>query len=205
LHVFFDKAAVLYEYLALGLSPSLMLKKRTIVPPLRLVFLMWLTYWVQVTFSYDLGFLGVLPRNTYGLIGIFTAPLVHGNLTHIISNSVPLLILGIALFLFYPKVSNLVFLICYAMPSVFVWIFARNFYHIGASGLVYALAFFLIALGFFRRDTKSILVSFSVIVIYGGVLFNTSMLSSEVSWEAHVFGALVGIGTALGIHRAFST
>ena len=182
-----------------------MLAKRTIVPPLRLVFLMWLTYWVQVTFSYDFGFLGVLPREAYGLIGILTAPLVHGNLTHIISNTVPLLILGAALYLFYPRPSNLVFVICYAMPSVFVWIFGRTFYHIGASGLVYALAFFLIALGFFRRDAKSILISVAVIVIYGGVLFNTSMLSSEVSWEAHLFGALVGIGTALGIHRSFST
>jgi membrane associated rhomboid family serine protease len=180
------------------------LQYRNIIPPLRLLFLMWLVFYAEQYFKVDFAFLGVLPRNLYGLIGIATAPLIHGNLTHLLSNSLPMVTLGIALFFFYPKIAQLVFFLCYFLPGILVWIFARPFYHIGASGFVYALAFFLIFLGFFRQDNKSVLISIVVMLIYGSLIFNLNMLSPHLSWESHVFGAVVGVGIALSVKRNLS-
>lgn len=162
---------------------------------------MWLAYTIQLYYHVDLGNLGVYPRSFYGVIGIIFAPMIHGNTAHLISNTFPILILGATLFLFYPKVANLVFYVSYFLPSIFVWIFGRPFLHIGASGFVYSLALFLISTGLFRRDRKSVLIAIIIIIIYGSVLFNVSNLRNEVSWESHVFGSLVGVGIAYGIYK----
>lgn len=172
-----------------------------IVPPLRLVFFMWLIFTIQLYNPIDFGVFGVFPRTLFGLIGILTAPLIHGNTTHLLSNTFPVLFLGSTIYLFYARIAGQVFLICYFMPSIFVWLFGRPFYHIGASGLVYALALFLISMGLFRRNAKSVIISIIVILIYGGLLFNLTMLRDEISWESHVFGSVVGIGIAYGIHK----
>lgn len=90
------------------------------------------------------------------------------------------------------------------MPGIFVWIFGRPFYHIGASGFVYALALFLISIGIFRRNLKSVIISIIILFIYGGLLFNLTMLRDGISWESHLFGAIVGIGIAYGNNKTQS-
>jgi membrane associated rhomboid family serine protease len=80
-----------------------------------------------------------------------------------------------------------------------VWLFGRsNSSHIGASGVVYGLAFFLIFFGIFRRDFTSMLISIIVIMLYGGVIYGVLPTDPRVSWESHFAGALVGIYTAIG-------
>ena len=154
---------------------------------------MWVAFAIQFYLDYDLGFLGVYPKEPYGLIGIITAPLIHGSLSHIISNTFPLLFLGTTLYVFYPKVAPWVFTSCYIMTGFLVWIFGREFYHIGASGLIYGIAFFLIFLGFFRKDMKSLVISIFVLLIYGGMIYGLWSEDESVSWESHSFGAAVGI------------
>jgi len=178
-----------------------MLQGSNILPPLRLVFFMWLVFTIQSTTGIDFGFLGILPWTLSGAIGILTAPLVHGNSTHIISNTVPLLFLGITLFMFYKRHALLVFSQCYLMTNILVWIFGRSFYHIGASGLVYGLAFFLISMGFFTRKAISIVISLIVILLYGSLIYGLNPANQSISWESHLFGAIVGVGTAYGISR----
>lgn len=177
--------------------------KTSIIPPLRIAFLMWLFFAIQVYFTVDLGFLGILPRTFFGLIGIFTAPLVHGTTGHLISNTFPLLFLGMTLYIFYDRIATRVFFQCYFFTNILVWIFGRPFYHIGSSGLVYALATFLISFGIFRQNPKSIFISLTILLLYGGLIYGIFPQNLNVSWESHLLGAIVGVGNAFGMSKVF--
>jgi membrane associated rhomboid family serine protease len=161
------------------------------VIPIRLVFLMWAAFYIEIISGLPLSFLGIVPRTLFGLIGIFTAPFIHGDLLHLVSNTVPLLFLGSVLFFFYARIGSQVFLRAFFWTNILVWLFARPANHIGASGLVYALAFFLIFFGIFRRDFLSLFISVIVILLYGGVFYGILPSDPRVSWESHFAGALV--------------
>lgn len=170
--------------------------------PFRLVFLMWLFFTVQFYTSWNLFVLGVKARDLFGLVGIFMAPLIHSGFYHILSNSIPILFLGTVLFFFYNRIGNSIFWGSYFWPNVFVWLFSpRQTYHIGASGMVYSLAAFLIVFGILKREFLSLLVCVAVIAIYGSIfLYGLIPQSVSISWEAHVGGALAGLGMALYLH-----
>jgi membrane associated rhomboid family serine protease len=175
-------------------SPSVI---ESAVIPLRLVFLMWLFFYLEFLTSIPFSIYGVVPRTLLGLIGIVTSPMLHGSFLHLVSNTVPLLFLGSVLFFFYHRIGTSVFLRAYFWTNILVWFFARSANHIGASGLVYALAFFLIFFGIFRRDLASIFISIIVMLLYGGVFYGVLPTDPNVSWESHFAGALVGISTAI--------
>lgn len=177
------------------------MNKASIVPPLRFVFLMWLFFTVETTFGLDLGYMGIKPRTWDGTLGIVLAPLLHGSLWHIISNTFPMLFLGVVLYLFYRNIATQVFLQCYLFSGVLVWLFARDLYHIGASAVAYGLAGFLMSMGFFRRDLKSILITLVIIFMYGGLIYGVVPTRPGVSWEGHLFGALVGVASAYGLRK----
>lgn len=163
---------------------------------------MWVFFVIQMQSGMDLGFLGILPRTINGLIGLFTGPLIHGNVGHLVSNSVPLLFLGTVLYLFYEQIAGQVFLQCYFLTNFFVWLLGRDFYHIGASGFVYALAAFLIAMGLIQRKTVPLVIAAIVILLYGGLFYGLLPSNSQISWESHLFGAISGVGTAYGIYKS---
>jgi membrane associated rhomboid family serine protease len=171
------------------------------VVPFRLVFLMWAAFYLEVFFGLPLSAFGIFPRTLHGIIGIFTAPLIHGSVLHLVSNSIPMLFLGAVLFFFYAPIGGLVFFRAYFWTNILVWLFARPANHIGASGVVYGLAFFLIFFGFFRRDFLSIFISIVVILLYGGVFYGVLPSDPRVSWESHFSGALVGISSAITFSR----
>lgn len=163
---------------------------------------MWLFFTVETTLGLDLGYMGIKPRTWDGTLGIVTAPLLHGNLWHIVSNTFPMLFLGVVLYLFYSKIATQVFLQVYVFSGILVWLFARPLYHIGASGVAYGLAAFLMSMGFFRRDVKSIFITLVIIFMYGGLIYGVLPLREGVSWEGHLFGALVGVVSAYGLRNA---
>ncbi len=164
--------------------------------PIRLVFIMWATFVLDSVITWDLTLLGLYPRTFLGLTGILFAPMLHGNLVHLISNTFPLLFLGAVLFFFYDRVAKKVFFQCYFITNILVWVFARSSYHIGASGLVYGIAAFLISFGIFKKDFKSLIISIIILVLYGSLIYGVIPVQRGVSWESHLLGALVGIGTA---------
>ena len=86
---------------------------------------------------------GIYPRETKGLSGIISSVLIHGSWKHLFNNSIPLLILGTALFYFYRKLAMRVCVYSIIYTGILVWLGGRPSFHIGASGLVYALASFL--------------------------------------------------------------
>jgi membrane associated rhomboid family serine protease len=170
----------------------------SLVVPARFVFLLWLFYTLEFYYGWDVTLLGIFPRTLPGLIGIFTSPLIHGNLTHLISNSFPLLMLGWILYYFYPAMAASVFYRSYLATNLLVWLFAwPGHIHIGASGIVYSMASFLITFGLFKRNFKSLLISLVVFLIYGGIFYGVLPADPRISWESHLAGSLVGLGSAL--------
>ena len=166
----------------------------------RLLFLMWLSFSIEFFFGYDFGFLGIKPRSLEGIPGILFAPIIHGNLSHLISNTLPLLFLGTTLFFFYERIGRTVFLRCYFITDILVWLFSpRLSYHIGASGLVYGLSAFLIVFGLLRKNFVSLLISLVIILFYGGIFYGVLPLDPHISWESHLAGALVGTVTAFNL------
>ena len=167
------------------------------VIPFRLVFLMWLVFFLESNYGFGFSTFGIIPRTLIGLAGIFTAPLIHGSVIHLVSNTIPVLFLGAVLFFFYPVIARRVFFRAYFWTNILVWLFARPANHIGSSGVVYGLAFFLIFFGLFRRDFLSLFISVIVVLLYGSVFYGVLPTDPRVSWESHFAGALVGIGSAI--------
>jgi membrane associated rhomboid family serine protease len=154
---------------------------------------MWVINIIQFIYRLDFGGLGIHPGDKQTLIGILTAPLIHGSWEHLISNTLPMLILGIILFLTYDKIAVWVWILNYILTGALVWLFARGTsYHIGASGLVYGLASFLLFSGFFRMDIKAIAIASGVAIFYGGMVWGILPLQAGVSWESHLFGGITG-------------
>ena len=137
---------------------------------------------------------GIVPRTQKGLIGLFTAPFLHGGIRHLISNTAPLLVLLSVLHYFYPKKAVAVILFTVIFGGFLVWVFARSGNHIGASGLIYGLVAFLVVNGFLEKKGGLIMVSIAIIVLYKGLIWGIfPSVKGHVSWEGHLFGALSGI------------
>ncbi len=173
------------------------------IVPFRLVFLMWLSYFLTNVYHIGLNLPGIYPRTLKGILGILSSPLVHANYVHLLSNTIPVLFLGAMLFFYYPRIAQWVFLRSYFVTNVLVWLLGRsNTSHIGASGIVYGLAFFLIFFGIFRRDRLSIIISIVVLLFYGTMFWGLLPNDSRISWESHLFGAMVGAWTARDFRKA---
>lgn len=166
---------------------------RKLIIPLTFPILLWIIYLATYLLNISTYQLGILPRNLSGVIGIFTSPLIHGGFSHLISNTAPLIVMGFSIFYFYPKVAYKVFTIIYFGIGILVWIFAREAYHIGASGIIYGFVSFLFFSGVFRKDNRSIALALVVVFLYGGLIWGVLPVEKGVSWESHLFGALVGI------------
>jgi membrane associated rhomboid family serine protease len=164
--------------------------------PVCFILLLWIIRIGETLFSINLTHLGVLPHSLHGLVGIITAPLIHSGFSHLLSNTLPLLLLGIGILYFYPKSALKVFLCIYIVPGIFVWFFARPAYHIGASGLIYGFVSFLFFSGIIRRDTRSIALALVVTFLYGSIIWGIIPQNSGISWEYHLFGSLTGIVSA---------
>jgi len=161
-----------------------------------IVLLMWLVFFLERQIPFNPALLGIHPLHADGLLGIFTAVFVHGSYSHIISNSLPLLFLAWALFYYYPEFAGKALMLMWLTTGLWVWFFARDDYHIGASGLVYALAFFHIASALLRRVYKLMAFAMAVIFLYGGMVwgfFPELFPKERISWESHLMGAVAGL------------
>jgi len=136
---------------------------------------------------------GVFPRSLEGVLGIITTPFIHGDWKHVFNNSVPLLVLGTSLRYFYKDISKEVFLWSWLMSGLWLWAIGRPSFHIGASGIVYALASFLFFSGLIRKHTSLMAVSFVVVFLYGSMVWGIFPIKEHISWEGHLSGGLAGI------------
>lgn len=160
--------------------------------PLLLVIALWVVKGLENYFDLDLATFGILPRTLEGLRGVLFAPLLHAGYEHLVNNSIPILLLGTAVFYFYRPIAWRVFIFSYFLTSLYTWISARYNYHIGASGLVYSLFAFLLLSGFIRRHLRLIAISFLVAFFYGSLVWGVLPWDTKVSWEGHFWGFFVG-------------
>jgi len=165
----------------------------TLVYPLLLVFSMWAVLWIEVRFRINLNFLGVYPHRLDGLHGIVTAPFVHSGLEHLFNNSVPLLVLSMALFYFYRNIAWRVLLFGTILTGISTWLIGRPALHIGASGVVYMLVAFLFFKGIFSKQYQLIAIAFIVVFLYGSLLWYVFPIDPKISWEGHLSGFAVGL------------
>ena len=168
-----------------------------LVYPVFFVLSIGLIHFVQFVFEISFTQFGVYPREMKGLIGIITSPLIHGSFSHLFNNSIPILILGSALFYFYKEIAFKVTVWIYLMVGFWTWVYAREAYHIGASGLLYGLFSFLLVSGFIRRNTQLISLSFVVIFLYGSLVWGIFPIDVKISFEGHMWGFVAGIVLAL--------
>jgi membrane associated rhomboid family serine protease len=164
---------------------------------LSFVALIWLIHFLNWALDVGPGDFGVRPRQIAGLAGILLAPLMHGDFGHLLSNSLPLLILGTTMLYLYPHSSLRVLPAVYFGPGIAVWLFARGSSHIGASGLVYGLVAYVFVAGIIRRDKRAIAASLLVCFLYGALIWGVLPIAPRMSWETHLAAAIIGL--ALGI------
>lgn len=159
---------------------------------------LWLVMIINQILGLSLNQYGIVPRHisVVNFMGILFAPFIHANFQHLISNSIPLLVLLTALMFYYPKLAKKTIVLSILFGGILLWLFGREASHIGASGLIFSLIGFLIFNVFFRRDWKSLLVSLIVFFFYGGTILGIFPGSPHISWEGHLFGFLVGITLA---------
>lgn len=165
---------------------------------LSLAFVLLLAIVFSAQSSFDWSPFAIAPHELSGLLGILTAPLLHGSMEHIAANATSLLILGTLAGAVYPRAT------LWAVPVV--WIFAglgpwllgaAGTHHLGASGLTHGLMFMVFALGLLRRDRAAIATGMIAFLFYGGMVLSVLPQEPGVSWQAHMGGALGGLIAAL--------
>ncbi len=167
--------------------------KYSLLIPVVIVGLLWLVKLVENTLNLDLSRFGILPLHVKGLPGILFSPFIHSGHEHLLSNSVPFLILTFALLYFYRNLAYRILFLIYILSGICVWLGGRESYHIGASGIVYGLASFLFFSGVFRKDANLLTIGIIVIFLYGSMFWGIFPIKPEISWESHLWGAASGL------------
>lgn len=160
--------------------------------PMVFVILMWIVKLFEVVTEIDLGVYGILPQHLIGLRGILFSPFLHADWDHLLSNTVPFFILSFLMIFNYRKVAYKSFLFIYFFGGLLLWITGRENYHIGASGLIYGMAFFIFFSGVFRKNIQSIALSLFVVFLYGSIVWGVLPVDLTISWEGHLMGAICG-------------
>lgn len=169
-----------------------------------IIMLLWLVKSIEWAFSANFAHFGIYPRHLLGTIGIFTSPFIHGDFLHLLSNSFSLMLLVIILFFFYDKIALKALLYVYLLTGITVWIIAREAYHIGASGVIYGIASFILFSGLLRKNQSSLALSFVVLLLYGGMFYGVLPQDGHISWESHLMGLLSGLIVALVLKNDFA-
>ena len=169
----------------------------TLFIPLLFLLMMWLVKIIEVNFQISFVRYGVFPQTIDGLKGILFSPFIHKDFTHLVNNSYPILILGGMLFALYRKIATQLFVWLYFIAGFWLWVIGRPSFHIGASGLIYALASFLLVSGIIRKNPRLTAVSMLVIFLYGSMIWGLLPTKGPISWEGHLAGFIAGILVAI--------
>ena len=137
---------------------------------------------------------GIRPRTIGGLLGVPLAPFLHGGFGHLVSNSLPFLVLGGVVLLGGRRVFISVSVFVTLIGGFAVWAIAPgNSVHLGASGVIFGYLGFLLARGIFEKCWKWFLISIVILLLYGGLLWGVLPSDPRVSWQGHLFGFGAGI------------
>lgn len=164
---------------------------------LALVAVMWGLEIVDVALDNRLDNYGIEPRDVDALPGIVSSPFLHAGFGHLIGNTIPLVIMGLAIALAGAKRLVVVTVIVGLIVGLGTWLTAgANTETIGASGLVFGFATYLMTRFFFSRRMLDLALGVGVLVVWGASLLASLAPTPGVSWQAHLFGAVGGVVAA---------
>lgn len=163
--------------------------------PLFLIFILYILKFLEIGMDWDFTYLGVYPQEKRGVFGIFAHPLVHSSMRHLLANTLPLFFLSWCLFYFYRHIASYIFFSIWIGCGILTYIIGKPGWHIGASGIIYGLAFFLFFSGILRKHVPLIAISLLVTFLYGGLVWNMFPFFAKetTSWEGHLSGAITGM------------
>ena len=136
---------------------------------------------------------GIYPGELASLPHIFSAPFLHGNLSHLVNNLIGLAIFGWLCLMRGIRAFIFASLIIVTFSGLLIWQFGRPALHIGASGWIFGLWSLSIAIAWFDRRFVNILLAVIVALLYGGMIHGVLPNDLSISWEAHLFGAIAGV------------
>jgi len=155
--------------------------------------LLWALLLAEYLSGFDFNQFGIYPRRAVGLVGVLCAPFIHGSVSHLFANPPPIIVIGTMLLYGYPRASKVFLPVIYLGSGLAVWLFAREAYHIGASGLAFGMLFFVFTIGVLRWERRTIAISLLVFFLYGSMISGVIPGAPEISFESHLSGALIGI------------
>ena len=145
---------------------------------------------------------GIEPRELDGLDGVVWAPFLHGDFSHLIGNTIPFLLLGITIAFSGVARVILVTVVVAVVGGLGTWLIApADTVHIGASGIVFGYAGYLVARGVFSRNLPQIVLGAVVVAVWGTTLLQGLVPEDGISWQGHLFGAVGGVVAARLLHR----
>jgi len=168
---------------------------------LLLVGTIWAVFLMSLAFP-SIDSWGVVPRTLVGLVGIAAMPFLHANLHHIVSNTIPLLVLLCLLAGSKARSGEIVTEVV-LLGGLLLWLFGRPAIHIGASGLIFGLMAFLIVSGLLEKRIVPLVIAALVGFLYGGSLWAGIMpwAGTQISWDGHLCGAIAGGGVAYALTK----
>jgi membrane associated rhomboid family serine protease len=164
--------------------------------------LMWVVEVLDAILPAQLDGNGIRPRDGDGLVGILTAPFLHAGFDHLLANTIPFLLLGLVIALGGAMRVLAVTAVVAVVGGVGTWLLGPDHtVHIGASGIVFGYAGYLVARFFYSRNLLHLVAAVAVVALWGGSLLAGFVPTPGVSWQGHLFGALGGIVAARALHR----
>jgi membrane associated rhomboid family serine protease len=167
-----------------------------------IVALMWLVEAINTIDSNRLDGDGIYARSFSHLWGIVTGPFIHVSFQHLISNSIPFIFMGLIIALRGAARLALVTAIVIVIGGVGTWLISPGGVStVGASGVVFGYATYLLARGLFNRSLLELLTGAVVGVVWGGALLSSVVPHYGISWQGHVCGAVAGVIAAWALSR----
>jgi membrane associated rhomboid family serine protease len=186
----------------LAAAPAVLQRfKRALNCSMAAVIVLGLVFFWQGQFD-DVSALSIQPQNPAGLIGILTAPLLHGSIGHLAANALSVLILGTLAGTVFPRATIRALPLIWLGAGLGTWLIGTGGFHLGASGVTHGLGFLVFTLGVLRRDRPAIAAALIAFFFFGGMLMTVLPQELGVSWEYHLSGAVAGVLAGLIWRRA---
>ena len=141
-------------------------------------------------------YLGIMPRNIYGILGILFAPLLHANFNHLFFNAIPLIVLSNFLLIhglnYYIEATLLITLI----SGFLIWCFAKPGLHVGASAVITGYWALLVSGIYQEGSMTAIILGVISLYYFAGIFLGVFPGKKGVSWEGHLFGLIAGFAVS---------
>ena len=169
--------------------------KQFIAAPLLLVAVVVGAYLVDFIIPIDFNRFGIHPRSFMGIFGIPLSPFLHDGFAHLLSNIIPLFVLGVLVRAYGRSVFITSTVALIAISGALTWLLSSGLV-VGASGLVFAYWTFLITTAFRQRTMQTVIIAGITLLLYGGLIFGLASFREGVSWAGHFSGAVAGVALA---------